>query len=131
MKKILLTLTILTNIISNVSAFENYIVTTNGKLTDISIEYNDIINVYPLITLYNEKNTLMVQPLKIGKTRFCVLKNNKEKIMFEVEVLKDKTIINNVQGFEILSLDMPPLTENLFNMENFVLDEPPKEWGDK
>ena len=99
-------------------AFEDYIITTNGKLTDISIENNKIVDVYPLITIMNEKNTLMVSPLQVGKTRVCVLKNNKEKIMFHIEVEEDKTTIKEVEGFEILSLDSP-------NEEEFILDEPP------
>ena len=99
-------------------AFEDYIITTNGKLTDISIENNKIVDVYPLITIMNEKNTLMVSPLQVGKTRVCVLKNNKEKIMFHIEVEEDKTTIKEVEGFEILSLDSP-------NEEDFILDEPP------
>ena len=99
-------------------AFEDYIITTNGKLTDISIENNKIVDVYPLITIMNEKNTLMVSPLQVGKTRVCVLKNNKEKIMFHIEVEENKTTIKEVEGFEILSLDSP-------NEEDFILDEPP------
>lgn len=99
-------------------AFEDYIITTNGKLTDISIENNKIVDVYPLITIMNEKNTLMVSPLQVGKTRVCVLKNNKEKIMFHIEVEENKTTIKEVEGFEILSLDSP-------NEEEFILDEPP------
>lgn len=99
-------------------AFEDYIIMTNGKLTDISIENNKIVDVYPLITIMNEKNTLMVSPLQVGKTRVCVLKNNKEKIMFHIEVEENKTTIKEVEGFEILSLDSP-------NEEDFILDEPP------
>lgn len=100
-------------------AFEDYIIATNGKLTDISIEDNTIIDVYPLITIMNDKNTLIVSPLKTGKTRFCVLKNNKEKIMFNVEVLQNKTTIDDVKEFEILSIDV------LQKEEELILDEPP------
>ena len=77
-------------------AFEDYIIMTKGKLTDISIEDNSIVDVCPLITIMNDKNTLMVSPLKIGKTRFCVLKNNKEKVMFSIEVTESKTYISDV-----------------------------------
>ena len=101
-----------------VQAFEDYIIMTNGKLTDISIEDNTIIDVCPLITVMNDKNTLMLSPLKAGKTRFCVLKNNKEKVMFNVEVLEEKTIISESKGFELLSLDDP-------EGDKLELDEPP------
>lgn len=99
-------------------AFEDCIITTKGKLTDISIENNKIVDVYPLITIMNDKNTLMVTPLMAGKTRFCVLKNGKEKVMFNIEVNEHKTHIDNVEGFDILVLDKP-------ETEEFVLDEPP------
>lgn len=106
------------NLTLPVHAFEDYIITTNGKLTDISIENNKIVDVYPLVTIMNEKNTLMLSPLQIGKTRVCVLKNDKEKIMFNVEVKENETIIDEVEGFDILSLDSPI-------KEEFQLDEPP------
>ena len=118
MKKILTTIFLLCFTLQ-ARAFEDYIIATNGKLTDISIEDNTIIDVYPLITIMNDKNTLIVSPLKTGKTRFCVLKNNKEKFMFNVEVSQNKTTIDDVKGFEILSIDV------LQKEEELILDEPP------
>lgn len=119
MKKIIAIITLIFAFNLQVQAFEDCIITTNGKLTDISIEDNTIIDVYPLITVKNEKSTLFVSPLKTGKTRFCILKNEKEKIMFNVQVSENKTLIDSVKGFEILSLDEPE------NEEEFKLDEPP------
>ena len=106
------------NLILPSHAFEDYIITTNGKLTDISIENNKIVDIYPLITIMNDKNTLMVSPLQEGKTRFCVLKNGKDKVMFHIEITENKTIIEDVEGFDILALDSPMRDE-------FELDEPP------
>ncbi len=103
------------------NAFQDCIITTKGKLSDISIEHNDIIDVYPLFTVMNEKNILFVHPLKEGSTRLCVLKNNKNIVMFNVEVKSDETIISEVEGFEIFSIDEPP---ELYN-EEFELDLPP------
>lgn len=103
-----------------VQAYEDCIVTNNGKLTDINIEDNTIIDVYPIVTVMNEKNTLIVHPLKAGKTRFCALKNNKSLALFEVEVTDFDTIINAPEGFEALTLDSP------FNEFEFELDEPPE-----
>lgn len=104
-----------------VQAFEDVIVTTNGKLTDISIEDNSVLNVYPLITVMNDKNTLFFQPLKTGNTRVCVLKNNKDKILFNVKIFEKETQIEKVDGFDILPLDSPP--------EIFELDAPPLKLG--
>ena len=103
-------------------AFEDYIITTDGKLTDIKIQHNDIINVYPLITVDNEKNTLVIEPLKVGETKFTVLKNNKDNYLFNVNVTEDKTTVEVVEGFGILAIDAPP---NLYE-EYFDLDEPPE-----
>lgn len=105
MKKLLLILCIS---ILPTQAFEDCVVSTNGKLSDISIEQNDIIDVYPLYTIMNEKNTLIVHPLKTGNTRFCILKNGKEIVMFNVEVTEENTVIDNVEGFDILPIDTPP-----------------------
>lgn len=91
-----------------VYAFEDCVVSTNGKLSDIKIEQNDIIDVFPLYTIMNEKNTLIVHPLKEGKTRFCVLKNGKEIVVFNVGVTEENTVIDDVEGFDIFSVDIPP-----------------------
>ena len=117
-------LILLTGIIfmQSANAFEDCIITTNGKLTNIKIEHNDIIDVYPLVTISNEKNTLFVQPLKTGETKFTVIKNNKDKYLFDVKVTEAKTEINEIQGFDILTVDCPP---NLYEYY-FDLDEPPE-----
>ena len=120
-KLLLILLMFLTSL--QVLAFEDYVVMTNGKLTDISIEDNTVIDVCPLVTISNSKNTLIVSPLKVGKTRFCVLKNDKEIVMFNVEVNENKTKIDDVKGFEILAIDAP--------FEEFVLDLPPQIKGGK
>ena len=99
-------------------SFEDYVISTKGKLSNISVEDNTIVNVHPLITIMNNKNTLFVSPLKVGKTKLYVLKDGKEKVIFNIKVEENKTFINDVEGFEILSLDVP---DDLY----FILDEPP------
>ncbi len=121
MKKIFLLLFLIT---LPAQAFQDCVIFNDGKLSDISIEKNDIIDVYPLITVMNEKNTLMVHPLKEGVTRFCVLKNGKDKFMFNVEVRQDETIISENDGFDIFPVDEPP---EVFDYE---LDLPPKMSGE-
>ena len=118
MKKILLLLLSLISI-NSVFAFEDCLIITDGKLTDIKIENNKIIDVYPLITVMNDKNTLMVHPIAVGKTRFCVLKNSKNLAVFTVEIKENETLIEDVDGFEILTVDEPP---DIFDYE---LDLPP------
>lgn len=122
LKKFALILTILSMPLT-VHSYQECIITNNGKLTDINIEDNTLIDVYPLVTVMNEKNTLVVHPLKSGKTRFCVLKNNKNLELFEVSVTDFETRINAPDGFEVLSIDPPT------NDFEFELDEPPEVKG--
>ena len=102
-------------------AYEDCIISTNGKLTDIKIQHNDIIDVFPMITVTNDKNTLIVHPLKEGTTKFTVVKNDKNKYLFSVNVKNDGTEITPVEGFDVLTVDCPPNTYEYF----FDLDEPP------
>lgn len=106
-------------------AYETCLITSDSKLTDISIEDNQIIDVYPLVTLMNEKNTLIVHPLKEGAAKFCVLKDGKDKVIFNVLVEADKTTINDIEGFEILQIDAPP------EVYEYELDFPPGMNGEK
>ena len=103
-------------------AKDDCIITTDGKLTNIKIEHNDIIDVFPLITIMNEKNTLIIHPLKKGNTRFSIVKNNKDTLIFDVKVLNEETRISPIDGFEILSVDYPPE----INICEIDLDEPPQ-----
>lgn len=119
MKKLFLT-TLIVFTILQAQAFEECIVTTDGRLTDIQIEDNQIIDVYPLITIMNNKNTLFVKPLREGETSFSVLKNGKYIHKFDVKVMNNKTEISETRGFSINSLDAPP------QIYEFKLDEPPR-----
>ncbi len=110
-----------------VFAFEDCVIMTDGKLTDIKIQHNDIVDVFPMVTIENNKNTLFVHPLKEGQTKFTVLKNNKSKYLFNIKIDKEKTEINPVEGFEIFTVDCPPEAfEYLFD-----LDTPPQTNNDE
>lgn len=121
MKRILLTLLIFLSTIS-AQAFQDCVITSDGKLTDISIEDNTVVNVYPLVTVLNTKNILILHPLKEGQTRVCVLKNGKEKIMFGVTVNSENTEIEEVNGIESFTLDVPEFPQP---EEDTFLDLPP------
>lgn len=119
MKKLLIILLLM--LFSPVFAYQDCLIANDGKLTDISIENNTIVDVYPLITVMNEKNTLIVHPLKEGSTRVCVLRNNKNIVMFNIKITKNETIIDEVEGFDILPIDKP---YNYNDEEEFELDKP-------
>ena len=61
MKKFLFLLCL---IILPAQAFEDCVISTDGKLSDISIEHNDIIDVYPIFTIMNEKILFLFIRLK-------------------------------------------------------------------
>ena len=103
--------------VQTAQAYEDCIVASDGKLTNIQIKDNTKVDVYPVITLLNEKNLLMVHPLNEGETSVCVLKDDKDIINFNIKITEDETIIEEVEGLEILTLDEPE--------EPFELDEPP------
>ena len=101
-------------------AFEDVIITNNSKLTDIKIENHEIIDVFPLITIMNDKNTIIVHPLKEGESKFSVMKD-KKNVKFSVKVDNEKTIVSQEDGFDILAIDCPPTPE----IYEYELDEPP------
>ena len=103
--------------VQTVQAYEDCIVGADGKLTNIQIKDNTIVDICPVVTIMNEKNMLMVHPLKTGETSVCVLKDDKDIIDFNIKITEDETIIEEVEGLEILTLDEPE--------EPFKLDEPP------
>ena len=107
--------------VQNVFAYEDALVMTNGKMTEIKIQDNKIIDVFPLITVMNDKNTIIVHPLKEGKTMFSLVKNNKDKYFFDVEITKEKTNIVVPKGFESLTVDCPPMEYGI----EFDIDDPP------
>ena len=120
LKKIFFLITLISLFAPQAQAFEDYIITTDGKLTQISIENNQIIDVFPLVTIMNEKNTLIIHPLKEGITAFTVKKDGQEKFMFNVLVEEDKTEISPNDGFEILPIDEPPI------IMDYMIDLPPE-----
>ena len=103
-------------------SFEDVIISSDSRLSDIKIEYNDIINVYPLVTISNDKKVLIIEPLKTGSSRFIVTKDKKEQVVFSVKVNSDETFVNAPEGFDVLPVDIP---SEIYEYE-FDLDEPPE-----
>ena len=116
MKKWLIILMIIITSIQTY-AFEDVVVSSDAKLTDIKIKDSSILNVHSLVTIMNEKNTLFFEPLSLGTTEVCVLKNDKDLVVFNVEVKENETIVECFNNFDILAIDTPP--------DVFELDLPP------
>ena len=90
-------------------AFEEYILSTESRLSKINIENSELLKIQPIITIDNSKNTLFITPLKEGKTTFSVVKDNVEKITFEVKIDKENISFSQVEGFDIVAFDAPPV----------------------
>ena len=103
-----------------VFAFEDSVVISREKLSDIRIEDHSIIDVFPLATIMNEKKILIIHPLKSGTTRFSALKGDKNIVLFTVNVKEDSTTVEGDEKyFDIHQIDNPP------NYYEFELDAPP------
>lgn len=94
-------------------AFEDVVIMSDGKLSDIKIEDSSVAEIYPLVTIMNEKNMLIVHPLKSGSTEFCVLKDGKNLSLFTVDINEETTSVISPAGYEVLTLDAPEFDENL------------------
>lgn len=100
-------------------AFEEYILSTKSILSEIKIENQEILNIEPIVTIDNSKNTLFIIPLKEGETSFSFVKDKKEKISFDVKIEGKKAFFSKIEGFDIVAFDEPPI------ILDCNLDKPP------
>ncbi len=107
MKKIILTTLIFLTALQ-AQAFEDFILSTDGKVSNIKIEDPSVVNINPLTTILNEKNTLFIIPQKTGETSFSLQKEG-EVFSFNIKIDENETLINEIEGFELISLDTHPV----------------------
>lgn len=119
MKKSFLTIALILISTLQTQAFEEYILSTEGKLSKINIENSEILKIEPVITIDNSKNTLFITPLKEGETKFSVVKDNVEKITFDVKINEENISFSQIDGFDIVAFDTPPV------ILDCNLDKPP------
>ena len=115
-KKFLTTLLIFYTTLAG-HAYQDCILTSDEKLTDIQVGDETIVSVSPLVTILNEKNTIIIHPLREGETKVCMLKNEKNIIDLNIKVTQEETIVSESNGIDIFVLDEPE--------EIFEIDEPP------
>ena len=109
MIKKILTISFIFFTIQSTYAYEDCILSSDGKLGNIKVNNSSIADIYPVITISNEKNMFIIHPLKEGKTKISLVKNDKNSISFNITVKKNETIAEDVDGIEILTLDEPDL----------------------
>lgn len=101
---------------------KNYLLSTQNIVETIAVSDSEIVNVSPFFTIFNEKNIILMQPLKTGKSNLTFF-TDKGDIKFEVivKIADPKEELPELQNenFELLLLDSPPVIEEL------KIDEPP------
>jgi len=107
--KKILTISFIFFTIQSTYAYEDCILSSDGKLGNIKVNNSSIADIYPVITISNEKNMFIIHPLKEGKTKISLLKNDKDSISFNMTVKEDETIAEEVDGIEVLALDEPDI----------------------
>lgn len=95
--------------------FDNYLIISKEPIKKISSKDKSVADVKILSTLMNERNMIILEIKKTGKT-ILNIEFQDMNTDIEVNVKKNKTIIEPKKGFEYLMLDIPP--------EILEIDEP-------
>ena len=105
---------------------DNYLILLNEPVSEIMVNNINSIHYEILTTLYNEKNQIMIKPIKEGIFRLYIILENQEYIVLSINSNsknQDKlNIINSKLIKTILKIDtIDPLKKE----PEFKLDEPP------
>lgn len=102
MKKILFILLIF--LIPQAQAFEDYLILSDAPVSSISWSDDEVISAVPVLTIDNKKNTIILKAKKEGKAVLTIETDMGNKLI-DVEVLQDKTVVEDVEGFTSFKLD--------------------------
>ncbi|HNW26161.1 MAG TPA: pilus assembly protein N-terminal domain-containing protein [Candidatus Gastranaerophilaceae bacterium] len=95
---------------------KSYILSTQSIVETIAVSDSEIVNVSPFFTIFNEKNVILVQPLKMGKSNLTIF-TGKGDVKFEITVkpsvkYEELPRLQN-EIFELLLLDTPPVIDEI------------------
>ena len=110
----------------NVVKNENYLILTNRSVIDLISNNKNSMSFEILTTLYNEKNQILLKPLKSGTYRLYITLDNNDFIILEVNIDKknEKYDIQKSKYIKsILKLDV--VESKTKEVIDFELDEPP------
>lgn len=126
MKKLLLALIIF---ITPVKAYalQDYLIFSDKPVKSVSVEDKSILRVFPVQTIDNSKQTIILKPIKEGKTSVTI-KTFESQSVLKVKVKKDETLIKDCEGFDFMPADIP--SENLM-IDGIEILPPPKKMGGK
>jgi len=103
--------------IPKVFAFDNYLLHTDKPVLKITSSDSSIVTANVLVTIMNEKDTVIITPKNVGKAvlTFCF---KDETIEIPVSVRKIKTVFKKHPKFNFIKIDAPP--------QLFQIDLPPR-----
>lgn len=95
---------------------KNYILSTQRTVESLAVSKPDIVSVSPFFTIFNEKNVILIQPIKAGKFNLTVF-TDKEDSVFEIIIKpavgnKELPELQN-EDFELFLLDVPPIMKEI------------------
>lgn len=87
---------------------EDYLITTEQSIRLSTVDNSSIVQLNSFFTILNEKNILLLHPLKLGSTSFKIYLND-YSIDFNVSVKSSPVKIKptNKKDYEIMQLDIP------------------------
>ena len=107
MLKKIISLLIVISFVAPCHAYENYMLMTDKKVTNIKVSNENVITVKPIVSLKCEGNSMMVIPRNIGCSNLYFCKG-KKRIKLWVKVKENKTCIKKVNGVKAVPMDLPP-----------------------
>jgi len=106
MKKIAILISLL--LFSNAAnAMDNYLLLSDGEISEITTKKDGIIEVSNVVTLTEGNSVAIIKCLKEGHSDFQVKNGNKVN-NFTVNITKKNAKISNNNGYQIVTLDLPP-----------------------
>jgi len=100
----------------------DYLIMSDDCVKNTLLSNPEILSLSPFFTIFNEKNTLLLHPMKQGSSDVTILFDKtydsfKIQVLPKTSKLPDKTV--KMDGLEILLLDSMPVHEE------FDIDQPP------
>ena len=126
MRKVLLFLTLFI-LQLQANAYQDYIIFSDNPVSSAVIEDSNIAEVYPLQTIDNKKENILLKAKKDGKTNIIITTSQGER-RIEVNVKSDKVNFNDLNGFNAEACDIPPQNLKINGLDVLL---PPTKTGDK
>lgn len=93
---------------------QDYLLLSDDKINLTKVDNPEILTLSPFFTIFNEKNVILLHPIKEGKTNIKLFFETHD-IEISISVIKNKIKNNSlkIDNLEIIELDGPPLIEEI------------------